>query len=370
MQATHEVEGERLYELTDKMKEEFDKRFLAVRGQYPRIAMTTIPLDTEEDCVLPGVSGVLVKYEVRFDKVPEWKVKDQKYAVQGYVGEAGDTLQVVLHSNCVGTVNEYSYEWKRMKKRYSVAAVEALVAEFERYSVCPQTEEELGEVWLPFAEHISLYEAWKGYHDCQQSVRVHFSLEECGCPSMIALLSWCQGENLACVYQGIAAGRMTDMYSSEDSYSGVFFLENEWRPVAEVSRFTITEIPLKVMAVISGILSKYQMLEGIDLRHTIANKCQNHLLKEWREVRTSHLEQWMDINQESFFAERMQFLKEPLKAEDDDRVYSYIYGNNNNAVLNKYQDAYLQDYYQMTISYEDGQTIPQLSMDDFWVTDD
>lgn len=356
MQAAHEVAGERIYELTDKMKEEFDKSFPAVHGQYPKISMKTIPLDAEEDCVLPGVSGVLVKYEVQFDKVPEWKVKDQKYVVRWHVEEAKDNMQVVLFSGCAGTVNQYSYEWEMMKQRYS-AAVEALGAEFERYLVCPQTEEELGEVWRPFAGHISLYEAWKGYYDFQQSIRVHFSLGECGCPYMNALTSHGQGESITCVYQGITAGRMTGMYHSDRSCMGVFFLENEWRPVAEVSRFTITEIPLKVMVVISGFLNKHQMLRGTDLGCFFAPNSRKRSLKEWREMQIPYLKQWMDINQENFFAERMQFLKEPLKRENVDRVYSYIYDNNDNIVLNKYQDAYLQDRYQMTISYEEGQTI-------------
>ncbi len=357
MQAAHEVAGERLYELTDKMKEEFDKSFPAVRGQYPKIAMTTIPLDTEEDCVLPGISGVLVKYEVRFDKVPEWKAKDQKYAVQGYVGEARDSLQVILRSRSAGTVGEYFYGWERVKRQYGEETVAALVAEFERYSECPQTEGELGEVWFPFAEHMSLYEAWKSYHDYQQNAGMYIPLEECKCPSMTSLTYNYQSEDFACAYQGIAAGRMSEAYSVDRSCMGVFFLENEWRPVAEVSRFTITEIPLKIMVVISGILSKYQMLGGLELEYFFDRKCENHSLKEWREVRIPHLKQWMDINQKSLFTERMHFLKKPLEVEKEDEFYVYTNDYIKNSTLNKYQDAYLQDNYQMTINYEEGQKI-------------
>lgn len=357
MQAAHEMAGERLYELTDKMKVEFDKRFPAVCGQYPKIAMTTIPLDTEEDFVLPGISGVLIKYEVRFDEVPEWKVKDLKYAVQGYIEETKGTLQVVLHSKCLNKVISYSYEWERMKNEYGKETVTDLTAEFERYSACPQAGEELGEVWLPFAEHMSLYEAWRAYHDYQHGVRVHFPLEEWECPSIATFTSNRNREKFAFVYQGITAGRMTDLYNPVFAYMGVFFLENEWRPVAEVSRFTITEIPLKVMVVICGILNKHQMLGATDLRYFIAYKCGNHALKKWREVRIPHIKQWMEINQENFFAERMRFLKEPLKAEEDDSVYPFIYNRDDKAILNKYQDSYLQDNYQMMINYEEGQTI-------------
>lgn len=101
METAHEMAGEKSYELPEKMKEEFDRTFPAVRGQYPRIVMIMVPLDTEEDYVLPGVSGVLVKYEVQFEKRPEWQVKDQKYVVEGHVKEEEDTLYVSLDSICV-----------------------------------------------------------------------------------------------------------------------------------------------------------------------------------------------------------------------------------------------------------------------------
>lgn len=61
MEAVHAVEGEKIYELTDEMKRQFDQIFPKVRGQYPQIVITVIPLDTKEDHVLQGVSGVLVK---------------------------------------------------------------------------------------------------------------------------------------------------------------------------------------------------------------------------------------------------------------------------------------------------------------------
>lgn len=86
MDAAHAVEGEKVYELTDEMKKQFDQVFPEVCGQYPKIAMTTIPLDTkEEDDVLQGVSGVLVKYILQFRKTPCWRVKDLTYQIGGYV---------------------------------------------------------------------------------------------------------------------------------------------------------------------------------------------------------------------------------------------------------------------------------------------
>lgn len=227
MQTAHEMAGERLYELPDKIKEEFDQHFPAVREQYPKIAMTVVPLDTEDNHILPGVSGVLVKYEVRFDKVPEWQVKGQKYTVKGDVREVESGLQLALYSSHTNTIGRYAYGWEDVEQKFSEAA--SLAAEFEKYSICPQ-EEQLGEIWLPFAKHMSLYAAWTSYLDYHQKIFLRFPLEKCGCPSALDLSFRCSWEKLYCTYQGIVAGGITNSYSSNYSNAGVFFLEDEWRP--------------------------------------------------------------------------------------------------------------------------------------------
>lgn len=355
MQAAHEIAGERLYELTDKMKEEYDKSFPAVRGQYPKIAMTTIPLDTEEDCVLPGLSGVLVKYDLRFDKVPEWKVKDQKYAVQGHVDKAGDTLQVVLHSGNVNTVIGYIYEWEEIEKEFG-ELVKALMTEFEKYDVCP-TEEQLGEIWSPFAESATLYETWVAYHAHQQYVTIRFLLEKCGCPSASSHIFNCQCEGIQCVYQGVVSGSMDNPHPPYVSGVGFFFLENKWRPATEVSRFKITGLPLIILIVVECILNRYQMLDNFDWVSDIVEYYENHSLKEWREIRTLHLKRWVDSYCDYFFKERMQFLKESLRLSNIGQCHEYRSYYSDYAILNWYQDAYLEDCFDMTINYEEGQTI-------------
>lgn len=358
MQAAHDLAGEKIYELTDKMKEKYDQIFPAVRGLYPKIAMTVVPLDTEEDCVLQGVSGILIKYEVRFDTIPEWKVKDLKYGIRGYVTENEDTLQLVLQNSCVGTGRGYLFEWENLMEKFDETEVEALAAELENYSVCPQTGDQLGEVWKPFAEYMSLYEMWRAYHYHQQSGILCITIEESGCPSMATLTSNRQCEKLVCVYQGVVAGRMTDTYSSNYSTMGIFFLEDEWRPVMEVSRFSIKEIPLEISIVISGIASKHQMMDILEVQYALADRGRKHSLQEWRKTRTLQLKQWMEKNQKNFFTERMNFLKAPLNLKS---VYQYpsIYMDDYSGytILNLYHNAYLQDHYQMTINYEEGQTI-------------
>ncbi len=60
---------------------------------------------------------------------------------------------------------------------------------------------------------------------------------------------------------------------------------------------------------------------------------------------------------EHYFMERMQFLREPRKGECFHEFFTYLYDSEYNTFLNQYQDASLQDTFQMTIDYEAGQMI-------------
>lgn len=93
MKAAHEEEGEKIYEMTPKMQGEFDRSFPAVCGKYPKIAVSVIPLDTEENQALPELSGVLVKYDVRFDEALQWKVKDQTYEISGRIVKISNIIE-------------------------------------------------------------------------------------------------------------------------------------------------------------------------------------------------------------------------------------------------------------------------------------
>ncbi len=354
METAHEMAGEKFYELSEKMKEEFDRTFPAVRGQYPRIVMTMVPLDTEEDYVLPGVSGVLVEYEVRFEKIPEWQVKDQKYVVEGHVKEEEDTLYVSLDSICVNEIGRIGYRWEEVEGDYGEAAA-TLEAEFGKYSECPR-EEQLGEIWSTFMGGMNLYEMWVSYHKFQQKGTLEFLLEKSGCPSAYALNFGRQFERLRCVYQGVAAGGMLGSYSSTYSRAGILFLENEWRPETAISRSDITRVPLIVLVLIEGILNKYQMHDySFDFTSRLYNK--NYSLKEWRKIRIPELNKWMNLNRKAFLAERMNFLRKPLETITADRRYRYVHEYSDTIILNSYWNAYFQDYYHMTINYEEGQSI-------------
>lgn len=361
MQTVHGLAGERVYELPRELKEKFDRHFPAVCGRYPKIVMRVVPLDTEEDHVLPGVSGVLVNYEVRFEEAPEWQVKDLKFMVSGevrIVGDArtrGDAWQVILHSSCTSVDTIAEYKWKRLKRK-SGEAVAALGREFEKYAACPQ-KEQLGEAWTLLEGSISLLEAWEGYHLCQQNAAISFALESCGCAGMDILTFHSQYGSFQCAYQGVRAGRMPDAYSLDYYNTGIIFLENQWKPVTEVSRFKVTEMPLVLLTYISGALSKYQMLNNSDFHLSNLVGRGSYSLKDWRETRIPELQQWLERNHKSFFEARLQFLRDSWKAEEVNIMSEYLSGRSDNAILNRYQDAYLQDHYQMVINYEEGQTI-------------
>lgn len=349
MQTAHELAGERIYELPRELKEEFDRRFPAVCGRYPKIVMQVVPLDTEGDHVLPGVSGVLVNYEVRFEEAPEWQVKDLKFVVSGEVGI--EYQQVTLHSDCVNAIEFAEHKWERLKSKSGKAAA-ALGREFKKYSACPQ-KEQLGEAWTLLEGSINLQEAWEGYHVCQHRVVVDFALESCGgFGTDITTLKFLK-DRLRCSYQGIIAGRMVDTFNIDYSNAGIFFLEDQWKPVTEVSRFKVIEMPLAILTFISGVLNKYQISAKSDYCLSEFVDGRGYSLKDWRKARIPELQQWMERNQKSFFEERLQFFKNSWKKRNVD-IFKYY---SDHTILNRYQDAYLQDHYQMAINYEEGQTI-------------
>ncbi|MBQ9534325.1 MAG: hypothetical protein IJU78_00565 [Clostridia bacterium] len=77
MDEAHALSGERVYELPEWAKRDFDEAFPWAAGKYPRIKVTTTPLDEGKYALLPGMSGVAMKYEVI--DLPIVQVGDQKY---------------------------------------------------------------------------------------------------------------------------------------------------------------------------------------------------------------------------------------------------------------------------------------------------
>ena len=177
MKISHKLEGERIYDLSDEYKKIFDECFPQIKGQYPRLAVTVIPLDTKEYQVLTGLSGVLIKYDVRFDKEPKWIVDDQEYGISYFFNSDLNNKYILNNKFIVNnkyiylesknlrteyntSINEYR-DWSDFKKIYKNDDINALESEFMQLLSCPTSPEQLGEVWSPFEKKEKLTYIWR-----------------------------------------------------------------------------------------------------------------------------------------------------------------------------------------------------------------
>jgi hypothetical protein len=356
MEAAHAVEGEKVYELTDEMKEKFDCTFPEARGTYPKIVMNTIPLDTKEDCILQGVSGVFVKYDVRFEKKPCWKVKDLDFEINTDITEYDGKIYVELCSSCMKNEMIYNSQWDYIKERYSAKDVEALVGALEECDECPQSESQLGVAWEPFRklEHLSLI--WKRFYEYKQRRILNILLEGCGCPNIISLDIGDQEDLLRCAYQGVYVGDISEGYRSDCADMGLIFLEKEWRPTTQANRAGIIELPIEVGLYLCGAVNKYKMGVLFEDQYVWRRFSVRSVQNDWKVLQNSLLQQWLECSMESYFKERINFFRENIISQNDLQNI-YIMGHRGLRLANLYQDAYLQKHYQMKINYVNGQSI-------------
>ena len=357
MQTVHQAKGEKLYELTPKMKAEFDRSFPAVCGQYPTLAITVIPLDTEENQALPGMSGFLMKYELQFDHILEWKVKDQAYIV-AWDFDMMNHMRIKLRSRNKRD-GHISYDtWEGLKQKYDKEKVTALEAEFEKYSACPK-EKDILEIWEPFSEQENLYKVWGSYHDMQQTSVIDLSVAEFQYPEVVKVYLTDLYRRGVYVYQGIVASQLDKIYNMR-SFKNVFIVvllvESPWKPIMDISRFRISDLPLPALLAMEGILHKY----GQPIVHYVMDKdfegCNEDPLKEWLKIKELSLDQWLHNNFADLLIRIKQRLRKSCINEITDKVFdldSFYYST----ALKKYFMAHFQNKYRMEISYEDGQVL-------------
>ena len=217
------------------------------------------------------------------------------------------------------------------------------------------------EVWEPFSQHMSLYQAWKCYHDSKQKKEIKFSVAELACPDIVQICSgYLFGRNTY-VYQGIVTGDLRGYQVLRSDDLAVFLVKGAWKPMVDVSRSRISDLPLYALLAISGILRKYHVTDNVwySLGYGMLylDEWKNDSLGEWLKMKGSQLDKWLMRNLADVFMETKQKLQ---KGGRDSEVHKMSFSINCNqyyAVVDKYLMAYFQDKYQMTISYEDGQTI-------------
>lgn len=353
MREAHEAEGERVFDLTPKMKREFDRSFPAVCGQYPKLAVSVVPLDAQENQALPELSGFLVKYDVRFEHELRWNVKDQTYKVDWEIESSKNTLILRLSSLNVSSVF-LKFDWNLLKDRYGLEKIVALGEEFKKYSACPRVDDLL-ELWKSFPKHMDLQEVWKSYINNQQEREIEFSIEEFGCVDVGQRCLKYPNYTITYSYQGIIAGRLSHEVIGNDGHIEVFLLEGGWKPEVDISRNGISGLPFCVLLAIGGILCKYQMPGEFALSEL--NGWKHRALKEWIEIKEPQLDRWLKKNLKDFFSETKQKLQEVCKKprfveEMVSLSYHYKYG-----VIYKYLMAFFQNTYRMEVSYEEGQIL-------------
>lgn len=355
MRTVHEMAGEKTYELDLETKKRFDECFPAVRGNYPKLVQTVIPLDTEENQILAGISGVIVKHYIRFEQSPEWTGKDQDYEIEtefccseNIYKVSFSSVNMSAKSFCKSNKRD-SVKWENLKENYGLDKAEALGKKLDIFTTCPQTADQLGDVWKPFSEDMDLSLVWAAYMDKFHEKKLIFDVKNYGCLSLDSIFECLRVVDTAYVYKGITAGqRMISKNSMNQSGAALFMLDGEWKPDVEVSRAKITGLPLKSLTAICAILDKNEMSHDSEINNLM--KFERITLEEWRNVRESSVGRWIDEN----LNERMKGImyKFQKRRDKDLRFLGFHYLKQ---VLEQYALAYLQDHYFMTINYEEGQ---------------
>lgn len=352
MQIVHKIEGEKIYELDSEMKKKFDKCFTTICGNYPKLVQTVMPLDAQEDQILPGLSGVIVKNKIGFEKKPLWMEKDQNYGIRCYISCIQTTPKVILESYnrslmAVSENGKWSYDikWDKLEHNYGLDKTETLRRKLSSFENCPQSVEQLGDVWIPFSKEQNLQIVWRAYVNQFYGKRLEFDLGMYGGVNLGDILGNTQIKQQTYTYQGIVVESKQLEYGSLDNKAAVFFLEGEWKPIVNVNRSKIAKLPLKVMVAMSAIFNKYNFEWNYAYTWT---EWAVITLEEWRNVRHSSVGQWIEQNQYRIIEEIKQGFQ---KRFQHDKM------SDSKQIMTKYAIAYLQDNFSMTISYEEGQAI-------------
>lgn len=366
MKTIHELAGEKIYELGVKQKAEFDVCFPKFRGNYPKFVVKTMPLDTEEDQVLPGMSGSIMKYEAGFDKKLQWVERGQIFELVVDVDQMLWARIEITHIGGLGSEGgknkSYDFaelDWYDLKSKYGLTQVEALKRNLDFFSSCPQAEE-LGELWEPFKDQEKLHDVWILYLLHTVGKKMSFSLGDCGCPSIASVFGNEKLKRITYVYQGVMAHIDTGNSFGNYEGSGIILLEEELRPLVGISRSKGLELPLRLRMAVYGILRKYGM-ENILLEDSVIWLRGYVPLLEWGKVIDSSVGAWIMRNQ----AERMEEIKRIFELNLGDCRENELFGYLDciissmyrETIMEKYAMAYLQDTYFMWINYEAGQVL-------------
>lgn len=354
MDAVHEMEKETVYEFTPELKEKFDKCFPACAGQHPKVSVTAIPLDTEENQMLPSLSGAFIKYDVRFEKSPCWQAKGRNYKISVAIEPESSTLRIRTQNT---DFSDYFWDWNNFVSGHSRQEVKALKAALEKRSSPPASEGELGAAWKPFAdERMSPGMVWQIWLDSFQMNTLTVSFHELGIPTVGTLTGGVNYTPLVCSYRGVIAGDLHTYAHSifETGHVLLLLLDNELRPTVKASRSEISDMPLELIVAIRGILGAWDA--GLYRRFRIFG-WKTPPLPAWRKLHNTKLEDWLWKNLRSYFKQIVEQFGQPVFAEDKGVLCISGSWSETENVLQAFLMASLQDTRQMKVNYEEGQIV-------------
>lgn len=352
MDKIHELEGEHVYNLTPELQKKFEECFPDYARQhpkqYPKVCVTVVPLDTEKNRILDSMSGVFLKYDVKFDGSPQWQVKGREYRISVYISADGVYPSLRLTSQAEHTRNPF-YDWNDFIRDCSPQEVNPLIEALEALPAPPASADELGEAWRPFErEGRSFDDALELWLDYSQIKGLDISFQELGIPTIKKLTRCGKSSDLVCSYRGVIAG---DIYSLYNQCQILLLLDHELRPTVKASRSVISDMPLELTVAICGMVHAWA--DG-SRTNIILSDWSIPSLPAWQKLHNTRLESWLRDNLGDDCKNLKEKLEMPVFAGGL-RIRSDMSETGN--VLQAFLMSSLQDFYQMKVNFEEGQVI-------------
>lgn len=352
MEKIHKLEGERIYELTPEWKKKFDEYFPFCVGQYPKVVVTTVPLDEGKGRILPSLSGAVIKYDAKFEKSPHWQVKGRKYKI--VVSTTSTALRI--ETSCIDRYVDDD-NWDTFILGHSRQNVQKLITVIEELPIPPESEEALGEVWTEFeCEGKSPSTVWKMWVDKFQMNNFDIPFRELGVPILDNLTGTDHRAGITFSYRGIVTGnaREIDWCNWNNSYWVLLLLDNELRPTVKASRSEISNIPIELIVAIQGALFVWchGSEGGISSTHWSVP-----LLSTWRKLRNTNLNTWIWNYLGNYFKGAEEKYANPISLWDKSE---FVIGKDwlgRTTAIKAFLMAWLQDNYHIKVNFEAGQVI-------------
>lgn len=363
MDKIHQLGNECVYEFTPELKKKFDKAFPYCTGQYPTLHVTIAPLDTQENQLLPGLTGVFMKYSVKFEKNPSWQVRGRNYQISTSMN--ANEYSLVLTTRNTDYDNELG-SWSDIIYRHSRQEVKALTAKLEALSAPPESEHDLGEAWKPFEkDELSPGTLWRLWLDSIQNGLLEVHFQEFGAPTVEYFKDGktsAAAEKFAdkvidstaiCGYRGVFVGELRAIFASP-TYRILLLLDHELRPTVKVDRSDITDMPLELIVGLYGMLHAwvpdYRNAFFIYNWHVPA-------LPAWRKLYDSKLWTWIWDNLRDYFEEIKEEYSCPMFEGDHTSHHIMASLVEADGALQFLLMSWLQDFCEMKVNYEAGQVI-------------